>query len=58
MLEELKPDKNIEVPPYNVLQGEWGCYNHTFIWQTTEMGNYQQQICKKCGVTGQTKKNN
>lgn len=52
-----KPNENIEVPPFQVLTEGFGCSNHKFEWKISSMGNYKQEVCKKCGVTGETKKN-
>ena len=54
----LKPNKNIEVPPYDkIFLNGGGCSTHKFEWKITPMGQYRQEICKKCGVSGKSEKN-
>jgi hypothetical protein len=62
---DVKPDKDIEVPPYEVRYEisrslflvSGGCmFSHRFEWRTSPKGQYRQEVCVKCGVTGITQK--
>jgi len=58
----MKPDRSIECPPFDVLT--YGFYNltcsmkgHKYKWNITPMKQYRQQVCVRCGLTGETEKN-
>ena len=56
-MNELKPNKNVECPPFDRYYPNWGgCFSHSFGWVTTSMGQYRQEVCQKCGVSGRTEK--
>jgi hypothetical protein len=57
-----KPDKNVEVPPYDhITEGYYkllcAITGHQFKWKTIPKKQYQQQVCEICGMTGETRKN-
>lgn len=62
---DVKPDKDVEVPPYEVRyeisRSLWaaggGClFSHRFEWRTSPKGQYRQEVCTKCHMTGRTQK--
>jgi hypothetical protein len=54
----LKPDKTVEVPPYEkiYLLGSPCLFKHQMEWVVTPKKQYRQEICKKCGTSGVTEK--
>ena len=58
-MNNLKPNKNVEAPPFNT-HWEYGTpfrcsFGHKFEWRTTPLGCYQQETCVRCGETRETK---
>ena len=57
---KLKPNKSVEAPPYQVTYDFpplFKCFfGHQFEWKVTPMGQWRQEICKKCGITRHTEK--
>jgi len=57
-MNNLTPNKNIEVPPYSVTVElppfQCACYGHDYEWKFTPLGTYKQEVCKRCKHTGKT----
>ena len=52
-----KPDKNVEFPPYELLIEEYfmlvcSMIGHKFV--LVSKGRYKQEVCERCGLTGET----
>jgi hypothetical protein len=57
----MKPNKNIECPPFDVLTEGFCNFicsikGHKYEWNLTPLKQYQQEVCKRCGITGRTEK--